>query len=185
MERDRQVAILACVLALVPALFCDVDPLPLAAAPAPVEQVAPLEPPPPAPAEEARERARLSALALDEPRRLAYQTGTSAPGERRPMAAAVRTRCRRCRAVPGAEIAPAPVRRVRADGARLGTLLAAATLVGCTAMGPRDDLAAEVARLRAAHVEFRNDVVTGPGGSQILVVDPSGNLVELFEPARR
>ncbi len=48
-----------------------------------------------------------------------------------------------------------------------------------------EDLAAEVARLRAARVEFRNDVVTGPGGSQILVVDPSGNLVELFEPARR
>lgn len=46
------------------------------------------------------------------------------------------------------------------------------------------DLAAEVARLRAARVEFRNDVVTGPGGSQILAVDPSGNLVELFEPAR-
>lgn len=48
-----------------------------------------------------------------------------------------------------------------------------------------DDLAAEVARLRAARVQFRNDVVTGPGGSQILAVDPSGNLVELFEPARR
>ena len=48
-----------------------------------------------------------------------------------------------------------------------------------------DDLAAEVARLRAAGVQFRNDVVTGPGGSQILVVDPSGNLVELFEPPRR
>ena len=48
-----------------------------------------------------------------------------------------------------------------------------------------DDLAAEVARLRAAGVQFRNDVVTGLGGSQILVVDPSGNLVELFEPARR
>lgn len=48
-----------------------------------------------------------------------------------------------------------------------------------------EDLSAEVARLRAASVEFRNDVVTGPGGSQILVVDPSGNLVELFEPARR
>jgi catechol 2,3-dioxygenase-like lactoylglutathione lyase family enzyme len=48
-----------------------------------------------------------------------------------------------------------------------------------------DDLAAEVARLRAAGVQFRNDVVTGPGGSQILLIDPSGNLVELFEPARR
>src|SRR5215813_15638816 len=47
-----------------------------------------------------------------------------------------------------------------------------------------DDLAAEVARLRAAGVQFRNDVVTGPGGKQILLVDPSGNLVELFQPAR-
>lgn len=47
-----------------------------------------------------------------------------------------------------------------------------------------EDLPAEVARLRAAQVQFRNDVVTGPGGSQILAVDPSGNLVELFEPAR-
>jgi catechol 2,3-dioxygenase-like lactoylglutathione lyase family enzyme len=37
-----------------------------------------------------------------------------------------------------------------------------------------DDLPAEVARLRAAGVQFRNDVVTGPGGSQILLIDPSG-----------
>jgi catechol 2,3-dioxygenase-like lactoylglutathione lyase family enzyme len=48
-----------------------------------------------------------------------------------------------------------------------------------------DDLSAEVARLRAAGVRFRNDIVTGPGGSQILLVDPSGNLVELFQPAHR
>jgi catechol 2,3-dioxygenase-like lactoylglutathione lyase family enzyme len=48
-----------------------------------------------------------------------------------------------------------------------------------------DDLPAEVARLRAAGVQFRNDVVTGPGGSQILLIDPSGNFVELFQPARR
>jgi catechol 2,3-dioxygenase-like lactoylglutathione lyase family enzyme len=48
-----------------------------------------------------------------------------------------------------------------------------------------DDLPAEVARLRAEGVKFRNDIVTGPGGSQILLVDPSGNLVELFQPARR
>ncbi|MEN3150807.1 VOC family protein [Neorhizobium sp. IRAMC:178] len=47
-----------------------------------------------------------------------------------------------------------------------------------------DDLAAEVARLRARGVSFRNDVVTGPGGSQILLVDPAGNLIELFQPAR-
>ena len=48
-----------------------------------------------------------------------------------------------------------------------------------------DDLAAEVARLRAAGVRFRNDVVSGPGGSQILLQDPSGNFVELFQPGRR
>ncbi len=48
-----------------------------------------------------------------------------------------------------------------------------------------DDLPAEVARLRAAGVAFRNDIVAGPGGSQILLVDPSGNIVELFQPASR
>ena len=48
-----------------------------------------------------------------------------------------------------------------------------------------DDLPAEVARLRAAGVRFRNDIVTGPGGSQVLLVDPSGNLVELFQPDGR
>ena len=46
-----------------------------------------------------------------------------------------------------------------------------------------DDLPAEVERLRAAGAEFRNDIVTGPGGSQTLLKDPSGNLVELFQPA--
>ncbi|HEX6421154.1 MAG TPA: VOC family protein, partial [Acidimicrobiales bacterium] len=45
------------------------------------------------------------------------------------------------------------------------------------------DLAAEVARLRDEGVTFRNDIVTGPGGSQILLEDPSGNVVELFQPA--
>lgn len=46
-----------------------------------------------------------------------------------------------------------------------------------------EDIRAEVARLRAAGVEFRNEVVSGPGGQQILLKDPSGNLVELFQPA--
>jgi catechol 2,3-dioxygenase-like lactoylglutathione lyase family enzyme len=45
------------------------------------------------------------------------------------------------------------------------------------------DIAAEVERLRAAGVAFRNDIVTGPGGQQILLKDPSGNVVELFQPA--
>jgi len=48
-----------------------------------------------------------------------------------------------------------------------------------------EDLAAEVDRLRAAGLRFRNDIVTGPGGSQILLDDPSGNPIELFQPARR
>jgi catechol 2,3-dioxygenase-like lactoylglutathione lyase family enzyme len=48
-----------------------------------------------------------------------------------------------------------------------------------------DDLDAEIERLRAEGVRFRNDVVTGPGGRQILVEDPSGNLIELFQPAQR
>jgi catechol 2,3-dioxygenase-like lactoylglutathione lyase family enzyme len=47
-----------------------------------------------------------------------------------------------------------------------------------------DDIAAEVDRLRSAGVSFRNDIVTGPGGQQILLDDPSGNPVELFQPAR-
>jgi predicted enzyme related to lactoylglutathione lyase len=46
-----------------------------------------------------------------------------------------------------------------------------------------DDLAGEVERLRAAGCGFRNDIITGPGGSQILLQDPSGNVVELFQPA--
>jgi predicted enzyme related to lactoylglutathione lyase len=46
------------------------------------------------------------------------------------------------------------------------------------------DLASEVRRLRAAGLTFRNEIVTGPGGSQILLDDPSGNPVELFQPAR-
>ncbi len=47
-----------------------------------------------------------------------------------------------------------------------------------------DDISADVDRLRAAGATFRNDIVTGVGGKQILVDDPSGNPVELFEPIR-
>ena len=46
-----------------------------------------------------------------------------------------------------------------------------------------DDIAAEVERLRAARLTFRNDIVTGPGGQQILLEDPAGNPIELFQPA--
>lgn len=48
-----------------------------------------------------------------------------------------------------------------------------------------EDLEAEVARLRAAGATFRNEILSGPGGKQILLLDPSGNVVELFQPAAR
>ena len=46
-----------------------------------------------------------------------------------------------------------------------------------------DDVAAEVDRLRSAGAHFRNDIIEGPGGKQILLEDPSGNVIELFQPA--
>jgi catechol 2,3-dioxygenase-like lactoylglutathione lyase family enzyme len=46
-----------------------------------------------------------------------------------------------------------------------------------------DDIADEVERLRAADLTFRNDIVSGPGGQQILLEDPAGNPIELFQPA--
>jgi catechol 2,3-dioxygenase-like lactoylglutathione lyase family enzyme len=46
-----------------------------------------------------------------------------------------------------------------------------------------EDLAGEVERLRAAGLTFRNDIVTGPGGQQILIDDLAGNPIELFQPA--
>lgn len=45
-----------------------------------------------------------------------------------------------------------------------------------------EDLPATVAKLKAAGLHFRNEIVTGPGGSQILLIDPSGNFIELFQP---
>src|SRR6186997_1811921 len=47
------------------------------------------------------------------------------------------------------------------------------------------DIDTEVSRLRDAGATFRNDIVEGPGGKQILLQDPSGNVVELFQPASR
>jgi len=46
-----------------------------------------------------------------------------------------------------------------------------------------EDIAADVERLRAAGVTFRNDIVKGPGGQQVVLEDPAGNPIELFEPA--
>lgn len=48
-----------------------------------------------------------------------------------------------------------------------------------------DDFDGEIDRLKKEGVPFRNDVVKGPGGRQILAQDPAGNLIELFEPAGR
>jgi len=45
------------------------------------------------------------------------------------------------------------------------------------------DLAAEVARLRSEGCTFRNEILKGPGGSQVLLLDPAGNVIELFQPA--
>jgi catechol 2,3-dioxygenase-like lactoylglutathione lyase family enzyme len=45
-----------------------------------------------------------------------------------------------------------------------------------------DDIAAEVERLRSAGVKFRNEIISGPGGQQILLEDPAGNPIELFQP---
>ena len=47
-----------------------------------------------------------------------------------------------------------------------------------------DDLPAEIDRLRAGGIRFRSDIVTGPGGSQIVFDDPSGNPIELFQPRK-
>lgn len=48
-----------------------------------------------------------------------------------------------------------------------------------------EDLNSEVAKLKKQGLNFRNEIITGPGGSQILLIDPSGNLIELFQPAHK
>ncbi|MEK6208437.1 MAG: VOC family protein [Chloroflexota bacterium] len=48
-----------------------------------------------------------------------------------------------------------------------------------------EDIEADVARLRAAGVRFRNDIISGPGGKQVVLDDPSGNPIELFQPGGR
>jgi catechol 2,3-dioxygenase-like lactoylglutathione lyase family enzyme len=48
-----------------------------------------------------------------------------------------------------------------------------------------EDIERDVARLRAAGVRFRSDIITGPGGMQIVLDDPSGNPIELFQPSGR
>ena len=46
-----------------------------------------------------------------------------------------------------------------------------------------EDIAAEIDRLQAAGVKFRNEIVSGPGGQQVLIEDPAGNPIEIFQPA--
>ena len=48
-----------------------------------------------------------------------------------------------------------------------------------------EDITAEVERLQDAEVSFRNEIISGPGGRQVLLDDPSGNPIELFQPAAR
>ena len=58
------------------------------------------------------------------------------------------------------------------------------THLGFTANTSAVPAFAEIARLRSAGLSFRSDVVAGPGGRQILLADPAGNLIELFQPAQ-
>jgi catechol 2,3-dioxygenase-like lactoylglutathione lyase family enzyme len=85
-----------------------------------------------------------------------------------------------------ADVVRGPLRLLLSGPASSG---ARATPTGLTAGGNRihlivDDLDAEIGRLRSAGLSsFSSDVVAGPGGRQILLTDPAGNLIELFQPA--
>ncbi|MBO3749890.1 VOC family protein [Streptosporangiaceae bacterium NEAU-GS5] len=91
-------------------------------------------------------------------------------------------------AVPGfAEVIRGPLRLLLSGPASSG---ARATPADAATAGRNrihlivDDLDAEIARLRDAGLGFRSDLVSGPGGRQILLADPAGNLVELFQPGQ-
>ncbi|MFD9697488.1 VOC family protein [Lentzea sp. NPDC059081] len=85
-----------------------------------------------------------------------------------------------------ADVVRGPLRLLLSGPASSG---ARATPAGSLAAGRNrihlvvDDLDAEITRLRAAGVPFVSDLVSGPGGRQVLVEDPAGNLVEVFQPA--
>jgi len=87
-----------------------------------------------------------------------------------------------------ADVVRGPLRLLLSGPASSG---ARATPEGATAPGRNrihlivDDLDAEIDRLRGAGLSFVSDLVTGPGGRQILLTDPAGNLIELFQPAQR
>lgn len=86
-----------------------------------------------------------------------------------------------------ADVVRGPLRLLLSGAASSG---ARATPVEASAPGRNrihlvvEALDAEIDRLRAAGVSFRGEPVSGPGGRQILLTDPAGNLVELFQPAR-
>jgi catechol 2,3-dioxygenase-like lactoylglutathione lyase family enzyme len=85
-----------------------------------------------------------------------------------------------------ADVTRGPLRLLLSGAASSG---ARATPADATSAGRNrihlvvDDLDAEIAPLRDAGVPFRSEVVSGPGGRQVLLADPAGNLVELFQPA--
>ena len=85
-----------------------------------------------------------------------------------------------------AEVFRGPLRLLLSGPASSG---AHATPASATAPGRNrihlivGDLDGEIARLRGEGVSFRSDLVSGPGGRQILLIDPAGNLIELFQPA--
>ena len=87
-----------------------------------------------------------------------------------------------------ADVVRGPLRLLLSGPASSG---ARATPADATAAGRNrihlivDDLNAEIDRLSGAGLSFRSDLITGPGGSQILLTDPAGNLIELFQPAPR
>ncbi|MFG1677002.1 VOC family protein [Micromonospora sp. NPDC049282] len=87
-----------------------------------------------------------------------------------------------------ADVVRGPLRLLLSGPASSG---ARATPADATAAGRNrihltvDDLDAEIDRLRAAGLPFRSALVSGPGGRQILLTDPAGNLIELFQPAHR
>ncbi|MEU5725593.1 VOC family protein [Micromonospora sp. NPDC047738] len=87
-----------------------------------------------------------------------------------------------------ADVVRGPLRLLLSGPASSG---ARATPADATAAGRNrihltvDDLDTEIDRLRAAGLPFRSDLVSGPGGRQILLTDPAGNLIELFQPAHR
>ena len=87
-----------------------------------------------------------------------------------------------------ADVVRGPLRLLLSGPASSG---ARATPADATAAGRNrihlivDDFDNEIDRLRGVGASFRSDVITGPGGRQILLTDPAGNLIELFEPAER